>query len=290
MKRPNVAVALLTLFLLSAVAVGAEEEDLGCTDTPFLPNSPWRVHDRSRPHPPVVAPGDALGQAPADAVVLFDGRDLSQWTDEKGAAPPAAALEDGSINITKAGDLISKRKFGDCQLHIEWATPAKPDHPKLSWWGNSGVFFLGVYELQVTESHDNRHKADGHAASIYGQTPPLVNVARRPGQWQTYDVVFIAPRFKGDKLLEPAYFTVFWNGVLVQYQTACMGSTRYKTFPVYNCHDMVGPIKLQQHGSGVRFRNIWVRPVQLQRPTTPVSTSAPPTASPSKAAAPKTAK
>lgn len=260
LKSPTLVV-LLAVTLLSAVCRGAEQEDLGFSDTPFLPNSPWRVHDRSRPQPPVVEPGVTVGQAPADAVVLFDGKDLSQWENAQGGAP--AGLEDGCINILKSGDLVTKRKFGDCQLHIEWATPDKVDTKLRSWWGNSGVFFLGKYELQVTESRDTRHKADGLAAAIYGQTPPLVNVARKPGQWQTYDVVFTAPRFDGDKLVEPAYFTVFWNGVLAQYRTACMGNTGYKTVPKYEGHDRVGPIKLQQHGSAVRFRNIWVRPLRL---------------------------
>jgi len=260
MLRSSTAGVFLAFVFLSAVCDGAEQEDLGFDDTPFLPNSPWRVHDRSRPQPPVIEPGEAPGQPPSDAVVLFDGTDLSQWEDAKGGTP-AAGLEDGCINILRSGNLFSKQKFGDCQLHIEWATPVEVDTKLRSWWGNSGVFLLGKYELQVTESRETRHKADGQAAAVYGQTPPLVNAARRPGQWQTYDVVFTAPRFDGDKLLEPAYFTVFWNGVLVHNRTACMGSTRYKTVPKYDCRDTVGPIKLQQHGSAVRFRNIWVRPL-----------------------------
>ena len=264
MLKLNVVGALLAVVLSTAMCRGADDPNLGFTDTPFLPNSPWRVHDLSRPQPPVVEPGKTLGLPPSDAVVLFDGKNLSQWEREKGGAA-IEGLEDGCLNILKAGDLCTKRKFGDCQLHFEWATTPKVDTGnKPSWWGNSGVFFLGKYELQVTQSYDNKHKADGHAAAIYGQTPPLVNAARKPGEWQIFDVVFSAPRFNGDKLLKPAYFTVFWNGVLVQYRTACMGTTRYKTFPVYDCHDMTGPIKLQQHGSAVRFRNIWLRPLHLE--------------------------
>ena len=261
MLRSSVFVVLVVLLFVASMCRGAEDSNLGFTDTPFLPNSPWRVHDRNRPHPPVIEPGPRCGSAPSDAVILFDGKDLSRWESKKGDI--LAGLEDGCLNILKTGDLVSKDKFGDCQLHIEWATPPKPDTKLHSWWGNSGVFFLGTYELQVTESRESLHKADGHAAAIYGQTPPLVNVARKPGEWQTYDVVFTAPRFDNDKLLEPAYFTVFWNGVLVQYHTACMGTTRYKTLPKYDCFDTVGPIKLQQHGSAVRFRNIWVRPLEL---------------------------
>ena len=261
MLKSSTLGGFLLVALLSAACRGADQEDLGFDDTPFLPNSPWRVHDRRRPQPPVVEPGATVGQPPADAVVLFDGKDLSQWQDAKGGVP--AGLEDGCINILHSGDLFTKQKFGDCQLHIEWNTPDKVDTKLRSWWGNSGVFFLGKYELQVTESRETRHKADGLAAAIYGQTPPLVNVARKPGQWQTYDVVFTVPRFDGEKLVEPAYFTVFWNGVLVHYRTACMGSTGYKVVPKYDCHHTVGPIKLQQHGSAVRFRNIWARPLRL---------------------------
>ncbi len=259
LKREIIVVSAVLLFSMG-ILVQAQEDNLGFTDTPFLPNSPWRVHDRNRPHPPIVEPGATCRQPPADAVVLFDGKDLSQW---EGKEDISSGLEDGCINIHKAGELHSKQEFGDCQLHIEWATPAERDTENRFWWGNSGIFLLGEYELQVTESHENVHKADGQAGAIYGQTPPLANVARKPGEWQTYDVVFLAPRFEGEKLISPAYFTVFWNGVLVQYHTPCMGSTRYKTAPKYDCLDTTGPIKLQQHGSGVRFRNIWVRPLDL---------------------------
>ena len=261
MFRSNARTVLVVLLFFAAVCRGAEEEDLGFTDTPFLPNSPWRVHDRTRPQPLVVESGTTCGQPPSDAVVLFDGKDLSQWEGEQNDI--SAGLEDGCINILKTGDLLSKEKFGDCQLHIEWATPPAPDTTRHSWWGNSGIFFISKYELQVTESRATMHKADGQAGAVYGQTPPLVNAARKPGEWQTFDVVFSAPRFDNDRLVKPAYFTVFWNGVLVQYHTACMGTTHYKTVPKYDCHDTVGPIKLQQHGSAVRFRNIWIRPLKL---------------------------
>ena len=263
MLRSKTVCTILAVLCLTTVCRGADDDgNLGFTDTPFLPNSPWRVHDRSRPQPPVVEPGKTCGQPPSDAVILFDGKDLSQWEDKNGSTP-TSGLEDGCINILKAGDLISKPKFGDCQVHIEWATPAACDTAKHHWWGNSGIFFLAKYELQVTESHDCVHKADGQAGAVYGQTPPLVNAARKPGEWQVYDVIFTAPQFEGEKVVKPAYFTAFWNGVLVQYQTVCMGSTRFKTVPTYNCFDTVGPLKLQQHGSAVRFRNIWVRPFEI---------------------------
>ena len=189
--------------------------------------------------------------------MLFDGKDLSQW--EGGNA---AGVEGGCINILKAGQISTKRKFGDCQFHVEWATPAKPDGDAMNW-GNSGVFFLGKYELQIIESHDSKIYADGIAGAIYGQTPPLVNAARKPGEWQTYDVIFRAPRFQGDKLAKPAYFTVFWNGVLVQDHTASLGTTKHREVATYDSRQTTGPIMLQQHGSAVQFRNIWVRPLTL---------------------------
>jgi len=220
----------------------------------------------------MVAPGDAPNgpsTPPSDALVLFDGKDLSQWDglDGKGAVRPAApkGLEQGCINILKTGWLQTKKRFGDCQLHIEWATPEKPDGNNHNW-GNSGVFFMGKYELQIIESHDSKIYADGLAGAIYGQTPPLVNASRRPGQWQSFDAVFTAPRFDGEKLVASAYLTVFWNGVLVQNHTEIMGSTQHLTYPTYDSHDTTGPIRLQQHASAVRFRNIWVRPLKSPLP------------------------
>jgi hypothetical protein len=252
---PIVVTAMALAACLSA-ASAADEHALGYDDTPKLPNSPWRVHDRQRPQPPVVKPGDEAGAPPADAVVLFDGKDLSQW---EGAKP--RGLEDGYIDIMKAGELKSKRHFGDCQLHVEWATPAKADGDAMKW-GNSGVYFLGEYELQIIESHDSRIYSDGLAGAIYGQTPPMVNVARKPGEWQTFDVAFTAPRFDGDKLLAPAYFTVFWNGVLVQDHTPVIGPTVHGKLANYDqSRTTSGPVLLQKHGSAVRFRNIWIRPV-----------------------------
>ena len=133
-------------------------------------------------------------------------------------------------------------------------------------WGNSGVFMLGKYELQIIESHDSKIYADGIAAAIYGQTPPLVNAARKPGEWQSFDIVFTAPQFNGDKLLKPAYFTVHWNGVLVQNHTASLGPMRYREVATYDSRETTGPILLQQHGSAVRFRNIWVRDLKPEQP------------------------
>jgi len=246
------------------VAAGAEKDahSPGYDDTPFLPNSPWRVHDRKRPQPPLVTPGSAglsseAATPPSDAVVLFDGKDLSQWEggNEKG-------IENGCINILKTGELTTKRKFGDCQLHAEWATPAKADGDCMQW-GNSGVLLFGLYEVQIIESHDSHIYADGNAGAIYGQYPAMVNPARKPGQWQSFDIVFAAPRFEGNKLIRPAYLTVLFNGVLVQDHRPVLGTTVHRQLPTYNVPISQGPIKLQQHNSAVRFRNIWVRPLRL---------------------------
>ena len=237
------------------------EEHFGYTDTPFLPNSKWRVHDKMRPQPPMVTPGHDSGNPPADAIVLFNGKDLFEW---KAANP--AGIENGVINIAKTGGLTSRRDFGDCQLHVEWATPEKADGGPMNW-GNSGVFFLGGdfvgHELQIIESHACRIYADGIAGAIYGQTPPLVNASRKPGQWQTYDIIFAAPRFDGKRLVRPAYFTVLWNGVLAQYHKASLGPTQHRGLANYDSRIARGPIFLQHHGSAVRFRNIWVRPLKL---------------------------
>ena len=246
----------------AAAADHDNKEGYGYDDTPLLPNSPWRVHDRKRPQPAMVDPGTAgvgvePAVAPADAVVLFDGKDLSQWEGAK-----ASGVENGYIDIAKTGGIQTKQQFGDCQLHVEWATPAKADGDAMNW-GNSGVLFLGKHELQIIESHDCRIYADGIAGAIYGQHPPLVNVARKPGEWQSYDVVFTAPKFDGDKLVKPAYFTVFWNGVLVQYHKASLGPTKHRELASYDTKETKGPIALQYHNSAVRFRNIWVRPLAL---------------------------
>ena len=240
----------------------------GYVDTPLLPNSSWKVHDRRRPQPGNVNPGDSdilapPGKAPSDAIILFDGKDISQWKNGD-----AKGLENGCINILKTGELTTRQEFGPCQLHVEWATPARPDGDRMEW-GNSGVFLLGLYELQIIESHDSHIYADGNAGAIYGQFPPLVNSSRKPGEWQTFDIVFTPPEFKGEKVLTPAYFTVLQNGVLVQNNQAVIGPTVHRALPRYDAASRIskGPIVLQCHGSAVRFRNIWIRPLPANQPS-----------------------
>jgi hypothetical protein len=218
-------------------------------------------HDRNRPAPKVVVPGAAVSApAPADAVVLFDGKDLSQWRSQKdkGAAPWRVA--DGAFEVVKGtGGIETARSFGDCQLHIEWTSPNPPagtDQDR----GNSGVFFMGIYELQVLDSYQAATYPDGQAGALYGQFPPLVNVSRAPGEWNAYDVVFRAPRFGQDgKLLKPARVTAFQNGVLIQDAQELLGPTTNKVRTPYSAHADKLPLSLQDHGHPVRFRNVWIR-------------------------------
>ena len=235
---------------------------LGFTDTPRLPGLPWRVHDRARPHPPIVTPGSTPGAPPSDAIVLFDGSGLGKWSqlDERGGrAEPRWPVRDGYFETApRTGPLATRERFGDVQLHVEWAAPL-PVRGSSQDRGNSGIFLMGLYEVQVLDSYDNMTYADGQAAALYGQWPPLANAARKPGEWQTYDIVFEAPRFENGKLVSPAYQTVFWNGVMVHNRRAVMGRTVYREVPRYTPHEPERPLSLQDHGNPVRYRNIWAR-------------------------------
>lgn len=234
------------------------------------PDPNWLDHDRDRPLPPVVDPGTAStpqqpGQPPSDAVVLFDGKDLSQWADMDGK-PTKWIVRDGYMECVKGSGYIRTREnFGDCQLHVEWATPT-PAHGEGQGRGNSGVFFgRDRYEVQVLDSYGNKTYADGSAGSIYGQYPPLVNASRPPGEWQTYDILYTAPRFDAEgKLLSPVHLTVFHNGVLIQNDVEPTGPTSWLERAPYTAHPEKQPIAFQDHGNPVRYRNVWVR--NLGRP------------------------
>jgi hypothetical protein len=242
------------------------------TDQPFLehPDPHWLDHDRNRPLPAVITPAvpstpAQAGKAPSDAVVLFDGKDVSQWANMDGT-PTKWIVRDGYMECVKgSGYARTTQNFGDCQLHIEWATPTPP-HGEGQGRGNSGVFFgLDRYEVQVLDSYGNKTYADGSAAAIYGQYPPLVNASLPPGEWQTYEIIYIAPRFDASGgLRAPARVTVFHNGVLVQNNVALTGPTSWLERAPYSKHPEKQPISLQDHGNPVRFRNIWVR--ELGRP------------------------
>ena len=226
----------------------------------------WPIHDESRPMPPVVDPGPAPAPAPvpSDAIRLFDGRDLSEWTTSKGA-PAAWRVRDLYMEVVKdSGAIRTKRAFGDCQLHVEWATPS-PAVGSSQDRGNSGVFLMDLYEVQVLDSYNSKTYADGMAAAIYGQYPPLVNASRKPGEWQLYDIVFHRPRFdENGKLLAPARMTVLHNGVLVQDNEELTGPTQNKARPPYKAHADRLPLSLQDHGHPVRYRNIWIRDLERQ--------------------------
>jgi hypothetical protein len=228
----------------------------------LLPGSKWQVHDGKRPQPEVITPGKTFGEPPSDAVVLFDGTSLAKWRSSRGGEAKWK-VENGYMEIVPgSGDIETVEQFGDCQLHIEWCIP---EDVKGSGQGrgNSGVFLMGRYEIQVLDSFKNTTYADGMAGAIYGQYPPIVNAAREPGQWQTYDIIWLAPRFdeKG-KLIRPAYLTLLWNGVVVHYHTPLLGPTRHGGVARYSPHPPVGPLRLQDHGMRVRFRNIWYRPLK----------------------------
>ena len=226
-------------------------------------SSQWPQHSMDRPRPPVVQPAPHAGQAPpSDAIVLFDGKDLAQWQAEDGSAAKWV-VRDGFVEVKPGtGMLVSRRGFGDAQLHIEWATPTPPKGEGQER-GNSGIFLMGIYELQVLDSYQNDTYADGQAGAIYGQSPPLVNATRPPGQWQTYDVVFHRPHFKADSSVErPARMTVFLNGVLIQDNFELSGPTAHQRRPPYSAHADKLPLKLQDHGNPVRYRNIWIRELQ----------------------------
>ncbi len=259
--------ALIAVAATSSLVIGQDRPKLGYKDTPMLPGGKWHVHDGDRPMPKVIQPGtastqDAPGKAPSDAIVLFDGKDLSHWTNSKGQ-PATWIVEEGAL-VVKAGggDILSKEKFGDCQLHLEFSSPVPPKG-RDQGRGNSGVMMFGRYEFQILDCFDNLTYADGQASAIYGQYPPLVNASRKPGDWQTYDILFTAPRFKSDGSLEsPAYATVLHNGVVVHNHTALLGPMKFRGLPEYSKHEDKGSILLQDHGNPVRFRNLWVREIQ----------------------------
>ena len=212
------------------------------------------------PEPKVVTPGTD-GGPPSDAIALFDGNDLSQWH-----GGDKWIVEDGVATV-KGGGITSKQSFGSCQLHVEWAAP-QVVQGEGQGRGNSGIYFQGRYEVQILDSYGNKTYFDGQAASIYKQWPPLVNACRPPGEWQTYDIVFDAPRFdEQGELTKPAYLTVLHNGVLVQNHAELQGTTAWDRVPAYQAHPAKLPLHIQDHGNPVRFRNLWIRELENQEVT-----------------------
>ncbi len=233
----------------------------GGAPVPLCASQEWPIHSMDRPRPPVVTPAPAGPPAapPSDAIVLFGGRDLAEWEHPDGQAA-RWTLGHGYFEVApRTGTLRTRRAFGDVQAHVEWAAPA-PATGEGQARGNSGVFLMGYYEVQILDSYGNDTYADGQAASVYGQAPPLVNASRPPGEWQTYDIAFRRPRFNPDgSVREPARVTVFHNGVLVHDAVALRGRTAHMRPARYEAHADRLPLALQDHGDRLRFRNVWVR-------------------------------
>jgi len=248
---------------------GASGAVIGFTKLAEIPGTRWRIHDAARPQPKVITPGATASAPPSDAIVLFNGKDLSGWEQAiKGQVTNATwPVRDGYFETgAGSGSIRTKEKFGDIQLHIEFATPSDAKGDSQSR-GNSGVIFMGLYEVQVLDSFNNVTYADGMAASIYGDYPPLVNAARKPGEWQSYDIIFEAPKFSGATAAaaSPAYITVFWNGVLVQHRRPVTGPTSpTRVVHAYTPHEAELPLSLQDHANPVKYRNVWIRRLTAQ--------------------------
>lgn len=210
--------------------------------------------------PPIVTPGKTDNDPPSDAIVLFDGKDLSRWRSVRGAGEAKWVIKDGYVEVVpRTGDIATKEEFGDCQLHIEWAAPSEVKGEDQGR-GNSGVFLMERYELQVLDSFDNKTYYHGQAGAIYKQHAPLVNASRKPGEWQSYDIVFKAPKFdEQGKVIDRARMTVLHNGVLIQNNVEIYGTTFHDRPALYTAHSSKGSLKLQDHGDLVRYRNIWIR-------------------------------
>jgi hypothetical protein len=260
MKRRFAVGTMAALLMSSSILLAAPPPGMG----PLLPGSKWHVNDPDRPLPPIVTPGVNSAAAPSDAVVLLGTNGLTEfsarpeggptWTFNKGVAlPPQRSKDQPPVNI------VSRQSFGDVQLHLEFRMPpagASSGQDR----GNSGIFFMGLYELQILDSYQNPTYADGQASALYGYKPPQVNASRRPGQWQSYDVIFTRPRFDAaGALISPAYITVLHNGVLTQNHQAFLGETRWRALASYTAHADALPFVIQDHGAPVAFRNIWAR-------------------------------
>ena len=238
----------------------------GYSDTPVIPGSRWRVHDIDRPPPPVVEPPtfstqERAGRPPSDAVVLFDGTDLAAWEGRDGDAPWRLVDGDAMEVAPRTGNIRTRKSFGSCQLHVEWSAP-REIRADSQGRGNSGVFLLGLYEVQVLDGYDNPTYADGLPGAVYGQYPPMVNACVPPGAWHVYDIVFETPVYEQARLVAPAFMTVFHNGLVVQHRQEMQGPTGHRQLASYaEAHGPEGPLVLQDHGDPVRFRNIWIRPI-----------------------------
>jgi hypothetical protein len=272
MKLPPLSATLLPFALLATTALAAPS-----TGSPFYGDAPdathpWAVHDQNRPQPKRVEPGTYStvaqpGKPPSDAIVLFDGTaaSLAQWESDpkpgEAATPTKWIVKDGALEcVPKSGYIRTKEQFADCQLHVEWAAPANVQGDSQGR-GNSGIFLMGLAEVQVLDNYNNPTYADGFAGSVYGINPPFANALRAPGEFQVYDIVFRRPIVKDGKVIDPGHLTVFCNGVLLQDATPLEGPGGHMKRSVPVAFPEKGPLKLQDHGNPVRFRNIWYRPL-----------------------------
>lgn len=231
-----------------------------------LPGQRWRVHDPDRPQPRKVTPGKSLASAepPSDALVLFDGKDLSRWNGAgRGGTTgePKWKVENGYLELVPgSGGLVTKEAFGDIQVHVEWTTPPGANASRIGQArGNSGVVLMGRYEIQILSGHTNRTYPDGGAGALYGLYPPMVNPCLPEGEWNTFDIVFEAPHFDGEKVVKPAYVTLLFNGLLAHNKVALLGSTSHEPLAAYTPHPAELPLSLQAHIGPARFRNVWLR-------------------------------
>ena len=257
MHRPLFSLLPLLALTTPALAEG------GFYGDPPDATHPWAIHDMNRPQPPRVEPGEN-GAPPSDAIILFSGKpeDIQKWkSDKPNGEPTKWEVVDGVLQcVPGSGYIRSVEEFGDCQLHVEWSAPSKVEGNSQGR-GNSGVFLMGQVEVQVLDNHNNPTYADGFASSIYGINPPAANALRAPGQWQSYDIVFRRPIFKDGQQIDPGYITVFVNGVLTQDHTPLEGGGGHKGRSKPRAFPEKGPLKIQDHGNPVRFRNIWYRPL-----------------------------
>ena len=272
MKLYSALITIGTVLSLATTGFAAT----GPTGSPFYgdppdDHHPWAIHDPNRPQPEVITPGtfstlEKPGKSPSDAIVLFDGTEatLSKWVSDKNPSEPTKwIVKDGAMEcVPKSGYIRSKEEFGDCQLHVEWAAPSKVEGDGQGR-GNSGIFLLGV-EIQVLDNYKNPTYADGMACSVYSVNPPMANALRPPGTFQVIDIVFRRPIYKNDKCLDSGYVTVFCNGVLVQDHTVLEGTTGHKARTKAGPLPEKGPLRLQDHGNPVRYRNIWYRPLPMR--------------------------
>ena len=246
----SILVLALAAVSTTALAQGTPRDQMDPKVTEFYDLKPTKI-----------TPGATPQDAPSDAIVLFNGKDAGEWEAAKDGSAPKWDIKDGAMTVTKGGgDVRTKKQFRDFQLHIEWRTPAEVVGDGQGR-GNSGIFLQGLYEVQVLDSYESVTYSNGQAGSIYKQEQavPLVNACKKPGEWQTYDIIFTAARFgSGGRMIIPAYVTVLHNGVLIQAHTAITGPTEYKGLPVYKEIDK-GPLQLQDHGNPVSYRNIWLR-------------------------------